>query len=170
MMTVQLDCRLRSAEALTAKDHTVSYKVGVLGRVACACDSSDILLDWPGAGIHLHIRGRVKSVAIVMTIQRQNFFDVQIDNKNMSLGSSRETLRRETCCLVTCSNPESRDTALADHQIVIRKATEPFGGHACSIHYLDVEVDGAAPNQAAFDIAPGDQPKEVLEVLGDSDS
>eukprot|EP00971_Amphidinium_carterae_P242469 4814685-Amphidinium_carterae.1 len=57
-----LVCRLEPSirncgrpRTLVAKDHLVSYKVGVLGHVARACDSSDVLLDWPGAGIHLHI-------------------------------------------------------------------------------------------------------------------
>eukprot|EP00971_Amphidinium_carterae_P198962 3948258-Amphidinium_carterae.1 len=167
MVTVQLECKLRKAGSLTCKDPAVSYQVGLLGRAARDDVSRTLLLDWPGAGIHLHLSGRVHSVAVVMTIERQNFFDVHVDDKIMTLGSSRKALSCQRFYMVTNSNLTTRD---ADLQIVIRKASEATGGHACVIHYLDIEVEYDAPNKPALLIEPGGEPREVLEVLGDSSS
>eukprot|EP00971_Amphidinium_carterae_P272053 5399366-Amphidinium_carterae.1 len=90
MVTVQLECKRRAPGSLTSKEPSVGFEVGVLGRVACDQVSRAILLDWPGSGLHFQIRGRLHCVAVVMTIQRETFFDVHIDDKFMSLGSSQK--------------------------------------------------------------------------------
>eukprot|EP00971_Amphidinium_carterae_P178568 3542687-Amphidinium_carterae.1 len=114
------------------------------------------MLDWPGSGIHFCIRGRVHSVSVTMTIEFYNFVEVQIDDKTMTLGSSRRRLQQRFC-LVTHSNHATLEAV--EHQIVIRKLSEPTGGRACTIHHLDVEVD----LHTAMQIEPGGEPKEVME-------